>query len=142
MLSPVVPLRFSNSFITITKSSYPLYKNGLFQKLERASNMALLALYFYQKILKHILNKTNRCIFQKSGTVITQNSPSGSLLLIRWKVLVIFRVNELEPFLGSPRGKNIIQIFKNFIVYTFQESMTWCPNWQLLPKIQVFNRPE
>ena len=51
-------------------------------------------------------------------------------------------VHELNLFMAPFGGQNIIWIFSNLRVSTFKKSMTGCPNRQLLPKIEVFHKPE
>ena len=46
---------------------------------------------FFNKIKKHIFNAINRVSVQKPSTVVAYNSPGRFLLLIREKVLVVFK---------------------------------------------------
>ena len=68
--------------IRITKNSNLLYNN---RDSSRNYKQQLLILKFLKKILRHIFSKINRCIVQKPGAVLTQNSPSGTLPVNRMK---------------------------------------------------------
>ena len=80
--------------IKIIKNSNLLYKDRVYfrnQEQHDVTEKDTVDTTIFKKILRHIFNKINRCIVQKSGPVVAYNSPWRFFLWIGWKVLVIFR---------------------------------------------------
>ena len=81
MLDHAVPLHFPIAIRIIMQES-PVERQGLFQKLGDVTKKGTEGTIFFKKTLRHILNKINRDIIQKSGAVVAQNSPGNFFLLI------------------------------------------------------------
>ena len=117
-------------------------------------NFKVILTYLHKKNSK-LLNSLSRNLVILSWEVTKQFVPTTQFMIIIMIIIGRIRINQLVTkssqayqsmsqhlFLAPLRGQNIIWIFSNIRVSTSQKSMMGCLNWQPLPKIEVFYRPE